>query len=192
MGRFLSLLNTPAQTKDEQTTATVATGNEVINPAPAPQPKADKKVNSREDRKLIEPKDAIEALQHILQFAKDKLITTTLTADGKSREFSDAEGKNELWRLRKCFRLLGGEHNGDKEHFKWTVPMLNIENPDKAVATKSEAQQKAEQRKEKSEQRKVQDGTTTGYTEAQVISLMKMANANLSDEACKALMKAIA
>lgn len=183
---FLSVLKAPATAKEQ--TSNVATGNEVTNPAPA-QPKADKKVNNKEDRKLIEPKDAKEALQHILQFAKDKLITTTLTADGKSREFTDAEGKNELWRLRKCFRLLGGEHNGDKEHFKWSVPMLNIENPDKAVATKSEAQQKAEQRKEKTGQQKGQDGA---YTEAQVISLMKMANANLSDEACKALMKAIA
>ena len=183
---FLSLLNAPAMAKEQS--STVATGNEVTNPAPAPQSKADKKVNNKEDRKLIEPKDAKEALSHILQFAKDKLITTTLTADGKSREFADAEGKNELWRLRKCFRLLGGEHNGDKEHFKWSVPMLNIENPDKAVATKSEAQQKAEQRKEKAEQ-KAKDGT---YTEAQVIQLMKMANANLSEDACKALLKLIA
>lgn len=164
-----------------------------------PQPKADK--DTKKKAKVIEPKDANDALQHILSLAKSGAITTTLSEDGKQRIFANAPEQNVLWTLRKCFRMLGGEHNGEKDDFKWTVPMEFLMDPNKAVATKSAKQQEYEQKVASGEikPRTANDNDNANdnhkgkgkYTEEQVIKLMQLANATLSMDACKVLLKAI-
>lgn len=163
-----------------------------------PQPKADK--DTKKKAKVIEPKDANDALQHILSLAKSGAITTTLSEDGKQRIFANAPEQNVLWTLRKCFRMLGGEHNGEKDNFKWIVPQEFLMDPNKAVATKSAKQQEYEQkvadgtikpRTEQTAEDKTAKGKGGKYTEEQVIKLMQLANATLSIDACKVLLKAI-
>lgn len=163
-----------------------------------PQPKADK--DTKKKATLIEPKDAFDARQQILNLVKSGAVTSELSEDGTQRIFANAPEQNMLWTLRKCFRALGGEHNGEKDDFKWIVPQEFLMDPNKAVATKSAKQQEYEQ--------KVADGTIKPrsandndndnhkgkggkYTEEQVIKLMQLANATLSVDACKVLLKAI-
>lgn len=163
-----------------------------------PQPKADK--DTKKKATLIEPKDAHDALQQILALTKSGAITTTLSEDGKQRIFANAPEQNVLWTLRKCFRLLGGEHNGEKDDFKWTVPMEFLMDPNKAVATKSAKQQEYEQkvasgeikpRTEQTASEQTAKGKGGKYTEEQVIKLMRMVNATLSEDACRVMLKAI-
>lgn len=165
-----------------------------------PQPKADK--DTKKKAKVIEPKDANDALQHILALAKSGAITTTLSEDGKQRIFANAPEQNVLWTLRKCFRMLGGEHNGEKDDFKWTVPMEFLLDPNKAVATKSAKQQEYEQKVASGEikPRTANDNDNANdnhkgkggkYTEEQVIKLMRMVNATLTEDACRVMLKAV-
>lgn len=181
----------------------------VDSPTPAPQkeePKAEKKPQVKADKEtkkkavLIEPKDAFDARQQILNLATAGSITTTVSEDGKSRIFANAPEQNVLWTLRKCFRALGGEHNGEKDDFKWIVPQEFLMDPNKAVATKSAKQQEYEQkvadgtikpRTEQTTSEQTAKGKGGKYTEEQVIKLMQLANATLSVDACKVLLKAI-
>lgn len=163
-----------------------------------PQPKADK--DTKKKVKLIEPKDALDARQRILDLTKSGAITTTLSEDGKQRIFANAPEQNVLWTLRKCFRMLGGEHNGEKDDFKWIVPQAFILDPNKAVATKSLPQKEYEQkvadgtikpRTEQTAEDKTAKGKGGKYTEEQVIKLMRMVNATLTEDACRVMLKAV-
>lgn len=163
-----------------------------------PQPKADK--DTKKKAVLIEPKDAFDARQHILTLATAGSITSELSEDSKQRIFANAPEHNVLWTLRKCFRMLGGEHNGEKDNFKWIVPQEFLMDPNKAVATKSLPQKEYEQkvadgtikpRTEQTAEDKTAKGKGGKYTEEQVIKLMQLANATLSMDACKVLLKAI-
>lgn len=177
---------------------TPAPQKEETKAEPKPQPKADK--DTKKKAVLIEPKDAFDARQHILDLAKSGAITSALSEDGKQCTFANAPEQNVLWTLRKCFRALGGEHNGEKDDFKWIVPQEFLMDPNKAVATKSAKQQEYEQkvadgtikpRTEQTASEQTAKGKGGKYTEEQVIKLMRMVNATLSEDACRVMLKAV-
>ena len=181
-------------------------------PEPKETPEAEQKAaqsasaktdkNVKKKLTLIEPKDAFDARHHILEAAKSEQIVFELSEDQKSRIFADAPGHNVLWTLRKCFRVLGGEHNGEKENFRWIVPNDALINPNVAVATKSQKQLEYEQKvadgiikprteQGTNEQTGKDKGTKAKFTEEQIIKLMRMVNVMISEDACRVLIKSL-
>ena len=200
------------------TSATTSVTNPTPAPTPAPAPKeeataAEQKPaqsasaktdkNAKKKLTLIEPKDAFDARQHIIEAAKSQQIVFELSEDQKSRIFADAPGHNVLWTLRKCFRILGGEHNnGEKDNFQWIVPNDALINPNVAVATKSQKQLEYEQKvadgiikprteQGANEQAGKDKGAKSKFTEEQIIKLMCMVNKLVSEETCRVLIKSL-
>lgn len=88
-------------------------------------------------REYVAPADAAEAKQRI----EKAIAANTVTADENGDR---VEFRGNTYGFRTELRMLGGEF--DKEASLWCVPTDMWNDPSKAVATKSEKQQKHEER----------------------------------------------